>query len=117
MEAGRQREGRLHLYPFKHGQEQRDLTLGTATQERLSTEGNILLQNLRQGGEGWTGLSKQKGKQSAWCCRGAAKLKQTPLTTSSHCLLGTNLALLLPQRPLLASRALLELEEVQGKPD
>lgn len=77
MEEGRQREGPLHLYPFKHGQEKRDLTLGTAAQERLSTEGNILLQNLRQGGEGWTGLSKHKGKQSAWCCKGAAKLNPT----------------------------------------
>lgn len=50
-EGGPQGEGPVHLYPYKHGQEQRDLTRGTAAQERLSTEGNILLQNLRQGGE------------------------------------------------------------------
>lgn len=105
MEGGPQREGPVHLHPAKHRQERRDLALGTAAEEHLSTESNILLQSLRHGGEGWTSLSKQKGEQSAWH-RAAAKLKQTPLTTSSLCILGTNLALLQQQRPLLASHPL-----------
>lgn len=106
MEGGPQREGPVHVYPFKHGQKQRDLTLGTAAQERLSAESNILLQNLQQGGEGRTGLSKQKGEAVYWCCRGAAKLKQTPPTKSSHGILGTNTTLHPTQRLLLASHSL-----------
>lgn len=47
MEGGPQREGPVHVYPFKHGEKQCDLTLGTAAQERLSAESNILLQNLQ----------------------------------------------------------------------
>lgn len=41
---GHKQEGPAHLYPFKRGQRQRDLTLGPAAQEPLSTEGKIPLQ-------------------------------------------------------------------------
>lgn len=71
-EAGAQGEGPAHPYLFKHGlgREQCDLTRGTGVQEPLSTEGKIPLQNLPQGAEGGTGLSKEKGKQPGPCCRG-----------------------------------------------
>lgn len=77
MEGGPQREGPVHLYPFNHGQEQRDLTLGTAAQERLSAEGNILLQNLQRG-EGRTGISKPKGEAVRLVLQRSSQIKTNP---------------------------------------
>lgn len=58
-------EGPAHLYPFKCGRRQRDLTLGTVAQEPLSTEGKIPLQKSIAGSRGPDWPFKAE-REAAW---------------------------------------------------
>lgn len=112
-------EGPAHLYPFKCGRRQRDLTLGTAAQEPLSTEGKIPLQKIYCGEQrAWLAFQSRKGSSlvhAAGLERGAAELNPTNDELTLRSQLEAGFAPTTAETSTSRPCALLQLESVQEK--